>query len=120
MSVFQEILKRTAMRASDIDILMIMGIDGISVERLNRRQDQKLEALAAEFSAMMHHRVARQRETGMGDLEELRIASRSAVMIAVSVTSEYFLFASLPSEGLVGRARHALKMGAAQLAGELS
>jgi predicted regulator of Ras-like GTPase activity (Roadblock/LC7/MglB family) len=120
MSIFLEILKKTANRASDIEMLALMGTDGISVERLVKRHDQKLESLAAELSAMMHHRVAHQRETGMGEIEELRIVSRQAAMIAVSVTPEYFLFAALPSSGLIGRARYALRMSAVQLAAELS
>ncbi|HEX9203773.1 MAG TPA: roadblock/LC7 domain-containing protein [Vicinamibacteria bacterium] len=97
---------------------MIMGTDGIPIEKLVVRADPNVEAVAAEYTTLLRASVSAAADTGLGDLTELWVVTERLVAILVAITGEYFLFAALAPGALAGRARFALRMAGLRLRGE--
>jgi len=108
VSAFTDALKRVAARVPETQVLMVMGTDGIPVERLLVRPEPNLEAVAAEYTALLKSGVAVAADTGLGELKELAVVTEKMTALLVSITPEYFLFAGLAPGAILGRARFAL------------
>ena len=54
---------------------MIMGTDGIPIERLVVRPDANMEAVAAEYTTLLRASVSAAGDTGLGDLRELSVVT---------------------------------------------
>src|SRR5712691_1669845 len=88
---------------------MIMGTDGIPIDRLVVRQSANLEAVAAEYTTLLRASLTAASGTGLGQLLELTIVTEKMTALLIGITSEYFLFAALQPGALLGRARYALR-----------
>ncbi len=109
-TAFSDALHGLARRIPEVEVLMIIGTDGIPVERLPVRVDANSDAVAAELTALLRASLAASKDTGLGLLRELTVVTERATTLLVSITPEYFLFASLPIGAIVGRARFALRL----------
>jgi predicted regulator of Ras-like GTPase activity (Roadblock/LC7/MglB family) len=112
---FAEALRTIAARVPETQLVMIMGTDGIPIERLVVRPDPNLEAVAAEYTTLLRASLSAASDTGLGDLQELSIVTEKMTALLTSITSEYFLFAALGPGALTGRARHALRVAGSAL-----
>jgi predicted regulator of Ras-like GTPase activity (Roadblock/LC7/MglB family) len=117
---FTESLRGIAARVPETQILIIMGTDGIPVERLVVRPDPILEAVAAEYTTLLRASVTAAADTGLGHLQELSIVTEKMVALLVAITPEYFLFAGLGAGAVAGRARYALRRAAQDLEPEFA
>jgi predicted regulator of Ras-like GTPase activity (Roadblock/LC7/MglB family) len=115
---FAEVLREVASRVPETQVLMIMGTDGIPIERLIVRQDPNLDAVAAEYTALLRASVSTASDTGLGDLRELTVVTEKMTALLVGITRDYFLFAALSSGALAGRARFALRLAGLSLESE--
>lgn len=115
---FGEALRAIAVMVPETQVLMIMGTDGIPIEKLVVRPDPNLEAVAAEYTTLLRASVSAATDTGLGDLKELWVVTEKLITILVGITSEYFLFAALAPGALSGRARFALKLAGIKLKSE--
>jgi predicted regulator of Ras-like GTPase activity (Roadblock/LC7/MglB family) len=106
---FSEALKSIAARVPETQVLILMGTDGIPIEKLVLRADPNLDAIAAEYTTLLRAGLSAAADTGLGELKELSIVTERMVALLVSITPEYFLFAALAPGALTGRARHALR-----------
>jgi len=102
-------------RVPETQMVMIMGTDGIPIEKLVIRPDPNLEAVAAEYTTLLRASVSASSDTGLGELRELWVVTEKLVAILVSITDEYFLFAALAPGALAGRARFALRIAGMSL-----
>lgn len=109
MAGFAEVLKGVAGRVPETEVLMIIGTDGIPIEKLTVRPDPNMEAVAAEHTTLLRASLAAAADTGLGALQELAITTERMTTLLVAITPEYFLFASLAPGALLGRARFALR-----------
>lgn len=109
MSAFAEVLKGVAGRVPETEVLMIIGTDGIPIEKLTIRADPNMEAVAAEHTTLLRASLAAAADTGLGALQELAITTERMTTLLVAITPDYFLFASLTPGALMGRARFALR-----------
>jgi len=107
---FAEALKGVAARVPETQLLMVMGTDGIPIEKLIIRADSNMDAVAAEYTTLLRASVNAAADTGLGDLQELSIVTEKMVAMLVAITSEYFLFAALSPGAITGRARFALRL----------
>jgi predicted regulator of Ras-like GTPase activity (Roadblock/LC7/MglB family) len=107
---FAEALKGVAKRVPETQLLMVMGTDGIPIEKLVVRADPNMDAIAAEYTTLLRASVSAAADTGLGDLRELSIVTEKMVAMLVAITSEYFLFAALAPGAVTGRARFALRV----------
>ena len=114
MSAFADTLEAIAARVPETQMVMIMGTDGIPIERLVVRPDPNLEAVAAEYTTLLRASVSAASDTGLGELLELSVVTEKMTALLVGITPEYFLFAGLAPGALLGRARFALRLGRAR------
>ena len=110
MTRFGQALRAVATRVPESQLLIIMGTDGIPIEKLVLNPDPNLEAVAAEYTALLRASVSAAGDTGLGELRELSIVTDRMTALLVAITAEYFLFAALAPGALHGRARFALRM----------
>lgn len=115
MPGFADSLKKIASRVPETQVLMIMGTDGIPIERLVLHPHANMEAVAAEYTTLLRASVSAATDTGLGDLRELSIVTDQMVALLVAITPEYFLFASLAPGAMSGRARFALRLAGLEL-----
>jgi predicted regulator of Ras-like GTPase activity (Roadblock/LC7/MglB family) len=107
---FADVLQAISKRVPETQVVMIMGTDGIPIEKLVVRPDPNLEAVAAEYTTLLRASVAAASDTGLGDLRELSVVTEKMTALLVGITSEYFLFAALAPGAITGRARFALRL----------
>lgn len=112
---FGEALRVISTRVPETQMVMIMGTDGIPIEKLIIRPDPNLEAVAAEYTTLLRASVSASSDTGLGELRELWVVTEKLTAILVSITDEYFLFAALAPGALAGRARFALRLAGMSL-----
>jgi predicted regulator of Ras-like GTPase activity (Roadblock/LC7/MglB family) len=115
LSTFRDALRAVAARVPEAQVLMIMATDGIPVEKLVLQADANLEAVAAEYTALLRASVSAAADTELGSLRELAIVTDKMTALMVGITPEYFLFACLGPEAVTGRARFALRVASERL-----
>ena len=120
MSGFAEALKSVAARVPEIQLVVVMGTDGIPIEKLVVRADPNMDAVAAEYTTLLRAGVSAAADTGLGELQELSIVTEKMVAMLVAITSEYFLFAAMSPGAVTGRARFALRLAGLGLEKEFS
>ena len=115
LPAFADVLERVAERVPETELLMVIGTDGIPIEKLTVRADPNMEAVAAEHTTLLRASLAAAADTGLGALQELAITTDRLTTLLVAITPDYFLFASLAPRALMGRARFALRLAALAL-----
>ena len=101
---------------------LIMGIDGIAVERLLKEagQEANLDVAAAEFTSLVRNAQKAGKDTGLGNLRELTISLEGAVLIMRLLGRDYFVVLAIRPEGNLGRARFELRKAELQLKKEFA
>ena len=110
MTGFGEELRKIASRVPETQVLIVMGTDGIPIEKLVVRPDPNLEAVAAEYTTLLRASVSAASDTGLGELHELSVVTEKMVTLIVGITSEYFLFAAFAPGTVTGRARFVMRL----------
>lgn len=118
MAGFAETLRKFAARVPETELVMIVGTDGIPVERLLIKDGPHLEGVAAEYTTLLRSSVTAAADTGLGSLTELQVATEKLVALMVAITPEYYLFAALSPGAVIGRARFGLRSAALALESE--
>jgi predicted regulator of Ras-like GTPase activity (Roadblock/LC7/MglB family) len=115
---FIDTLTGIANRIEGCAAVVILGIDGIPIERYVRDLDASLDidTVATEFTTLVRRSMRTASDTELGDMRELVFATDTMSFLLRSITSEYFLLLALNQGGNVGRARFELRK--AQLAME--
>ena len=120
MTAFADTLQQVAARVPETQLLIVMGTDGIPIEKLVVRPAANLEAVAAEYTSLLKSGVAVAGDTGLGQLLELSVVTEKMTALLVAITPEYFLFAGLAPGALMGRARFALHVAGLALEREFT
>jgi predicted regulator of Ras-like GTPase activity (Roadblock/LC7/MglB family) len=118
LSTFSEALERIAQRVPETELLMIIGTDGIPIEKLTVRPDPNLEAVAAEHTTLLRASLSTAADTGLGALKELAVVTERMTTLLVAITPEYFIFLSVAPGAVLGRARFAMRQAGFALQGE--
>jgi predicted regulator of Ras-like GTPase activity (Roadblock/LC7/MglB family) len=112
---FATALSKVAAQVPESRVLMIIGTDGIPIERLVLKHDPNLETIAAEYTTLLRSSLAAASDTGLGELQELSIVTEKITTLMIGITREYFLFALLSPGALIGRARFVLRVAGTNL-----
>jgi len=112
---FADVLRGLASRVPETDVAMIIGTDGIPIEKLMLRPDPNIEAVAAEHTTLLRASLAAAGDTGLGTLLELTVVTERMTTLLVAITAEYFVFLSLAPGAVLGRARFALRLASLAL-----
>ena len=101
---------------------LIMGIDGIAVEKSLRHegQDANLDVAAAEFTSLLKIAQRAGNDTGLGHLRELVITLDDAVVLMRLLGREYFVVLAIHPDGNLGRARFELRKAELLMASEFA
>ena len=120
--MFKEILETLLERTEGSLGALIMGIDGIAVERSLRQagQEANLDVAAAEFTSLVRSAQRAGKDTGLGSLRELVISLDDAVLLMRLLGRDYFVVLAIRPDGNLGRARFELRKAELQMAGEFA
>jgi predicted regulator of Ras-like GTPase activity (Roadblock/LC7/MglB family) len=122
IAMFKQSLENILERTEGSLGALIMGIDGIAVERSlkDAGQEANLDVAAAEFTSLVRSAQKAGKDTGLGNLRELMISLDDAVVIMRLLGRDYFVVLALSPEGNLGRARFELRKAELQIASEFA
>jgi predicted regulator of Ras-like GTPase activity (Roadblock/LC7/MglB family) len=120
--MFKEVLETIIEHTEGSLGVLIMGTDGISVERLLKEagQEANLDVAAAEFTSLVKNAQKAGKDTGLGNLRELVISLEEAVVLVRLLGREYFVVLAISPDGNLGRARFELRKAELQLSKEFA
>lgn len=120
--MFKEVM-RVAMSNTEGSLgVVIMGMDGILVERVwqDDVEAARLEAAVAEYTTLMRGARRINADSEFGELLEMTVSSEKAIFVLHSVGEDYFLAMILQSDGNFGRGRYELRRAELLLSDELT
>ncbi|HLG14164.1 MAG TPA: roadblock/LC7 domain-containing protein [Blastocatellia bacterium] len=113
---FVETLTQLVNRIEGCSAAIILGVDGIPIERWvqNPASSLDIDVVATEFTTLLRRAMHTAADTELGELREMVLATTLGVLLIRPITAEYFILIALNPGGNVGRARFELRK--AQLA----
>ena len=120
--MFKEALTNIIERTEGALAALIMGTDGIAVEKvlLPEGGDANLDVAAAEITSLVRNAQRTGGDTGLGDLRELFTCYADMTLVARLFTRDYFVVLALRPDGNIGRARFELRKAELSLAREFA
>jgi len=112
---FREALEAVANRVPETESLMVIGTDGIPIDKLAPRPVADIDSVAAEHTTLLRASLSTVADTGLGELREFTMVTERMTTLLVAITPDYFLFAALQPGAIVGRARFALRLAGMSL-----
>lgn len=118
--MFKEPLKEIIERTDGGIGALIMGTDGIAVEKVltDEARDANLDVAAAEFTSLVRNAQRTGGDTGLGSLRELVVVLENAVVIMRLLSKEYFVMLAMRPDGNLGRGRFEIRKAELSLARE--
>jgi predicted regulator of Ras-like GTPase activity (Roadblock/LC7/MglB family) len=116
--MFSELLDSIVNKVEGSLAAVIMGMDGIAIEKRVLDENINVESLAAEYTSALRLSSSSAQEVGLGMLEEYILSTPNRIVIIRMITADYFLLLLLAREGNIGRARFELKKAKYLLAQE--
>ncbi|HJQ24513.1 MAG TPA: hypothetical protein VKA60_11405 [Blastocatellia bacterium] len=115
---FADTLSNITERVEGCSAAIILGIDGIAIERQVKQIDPRLDIdlIATEFTTLVRRNMRTATDAEMGEMGEMVFSTELLTLVLRPITAEYFLMLALHPGGNVGRARYELRK--AQLAME--
>ena len=108
--MFGELLESITGKVEGTIGALVMGMDGISVEKCSPGESaNNIESLAAEYTPLLRASSTASQDIGQGPLEELIVSTDSNIIAIRMITAEYFLLLLLNKDGNIGRARFELR-----------
>lgn len=119
--MFREVLQDILSRTEGCKGVLIMGFDGIAVEKVWRNQvtDGNYDIAVAEYTSLIKSLKQKNDDTGIGKLNEMTISTDREIIILRVVSEDYFLAMILSDEGNFGRGRFELRRAELLLENEL-
>ena len=120
--MFKELLESIVERTEGSLGALIMGTDGIAVEKVlgEAGMDANLDVAAAEFTSLVRSAQRAGTDTGLGGLKELVISLESATMLMRLLSRDYFVVLAMGAHGNLGRGRFELRKAELKLAKEFA
>jgi predicted regulator of Ras-like GTPase activity (Roadblock/LC7/MglB family) len=107
--MFAVTLKDIANKLDDLECVMLVGTDGLPIEKVVRKETLNVELLVAEFTTILRNTAQTASEVEAGPLDELILLTERVVVLIKAITAEYFLMIILSEGANIGRARFELK-----------
>ena len=120
--MFKELLESIIERTEGSLGALIMGTDGIAVEKLLGEAgiDANLDIAAAEFTSIVRSAQRAGNDTGLGGLRELVISLEGAILLMRLLSKDYFIVLALDPQGNLGRGRFELRKAELKLSKEFA
>jgi predicted regulator of Ras-like GTPase activity (Roadblock/LC7/MglB family) len=119
--MFKELLETIIEHTEGSLGALIMGTDGIAVEKvLGDANELNLDIAAAEFTSLVRSSQRAGSDTGLGNLHELMISLDSAILVMRLLSKDYFVVLAMSPDGNLGRGRFELRKAELQLSKEFA
>ena len=120
--MFKEVLETVIEHTEGSLGALIMGLDGIAVERSLKDEGEaaNLDVAAAEFTSLVRNAQRAGKDTGLGGLRELVISLDGAIVLVRLLGQDYFVVLAISPDGNLGRARFELRKAELQIASEFA
>jgi predicted regulator of Ras-like GTPase activity (Roadblock/LC7/MglB family) len=120
--MFKETLQRLIDRTEGATGALIMGTDGIAVEKvlLEEARAANLDVAAAEFTSLLRGARRVGEDTGIGAVQELIVGFEDMRVLIRAFNRDYFAVLALREDGNLGRARFELRKVELDLAREFA
>jgi len=120
--MFRELLESILERTEGSLGALIMGTDGIAVEKIlaDGGLEANLDVAAAEFTSLIRGAQRTGADLGLGNLRELVISLDKSVIVMRLLSRDYFVVLALTTDGNLGRGRYELRKAELQLAKEFA
>ncbi|HEV8367483.1 MAG TPA: roadblock/LC7 domain-containing protein [Pyrinomonadaceae bacterium] len=120
--MFKEMLESIIGRTEGSLGALIMGTDGIAVEKVlgEAGTDANLDIAAAEFTSLVRGAQRAGNDTGLGGLRELVVSHEGAILIMRLLGRDYFVVLAINPQGNLGRGRFELRKAELKLAKEFA
>ena len=116
--MFKEMLVAIMERTEGSLGALIMGTDGIAVEKVLAQagEDANLDVAAAEFTSLVRTAQRAGGDTGLGKLREIVVCLEQACVVMRLLSREYFVVLALKPDGNLGRGRFELRKAELEMA----
>jgi len=101
---------------------LIMGVDGLSVEKFFTEAGSaaNLDVAAAELTSLIRSASRSGNDLNLGELRELVVAHDEVTFVMRFFSKDYFAILALSPEGNIGRGRYELRKAELMLAEEFT
>jgi predicted regulator of Ras-like GTPase activity (Roadblock/LC7/MglB family) len=120
--MFRETLERVIERTEGATGALIMGTDGIAVEKVlsSEAHEKNLDVAAAEFTTLLRSAQRVGADTGIGHVREIIVGFDDMKVLIRAFSREYFAVLALREDGNLGRGRFELRKAELDLASEFA
>ena len=120
--MFKEVLQNIVTNTDDSLGALIMGADGLSVEKFFNDEGAaaNLDVAAAEFTSLVRSAARSGNDLALGELREMVIALGRVTFLMRLFNKDYFVVLAMKPEGNLGRGRYELRKAELMLAHEFS
>jgi predicted regulator of Ras-like GTPase activity (Roadblock/LC7/MglB family) len=120
--MFKQALEKIVERTAGAVGALIMGTDGISVEKviLPEGRNSNLDVVAAEFTSLLRSAQKAGSDTGAGSVRELIVSLDEFTVVMRLFTKDYFMVLAVSPDGNLGRGRYELRKAELDLASEFA
>lgn len=120
--MFKELLETIIERTDGSLGALIMGTDGIAVEKVlgEAGKEANLDVAAAEFTSLVRGAQRAGSDTGVGNLHELVVSLDGAIVVMRLLSRDYFVLLALAPDGNLGRGRFELRKAELEMAGQFA
>jgi len=100
--------------------VLIMGLDGIAVEKVWQEDavSGNLDIAVAEYTSLVARAGKNDSDTGLGGLNEITVSNEKAIFIMRLLGEDYFLALIMEPDGNFGRGRFELRRAELRMAHE--
>ena len=121
-SMFREALQAIVEKTDGSLGALIMGADGLSVEKFFSEEGvaENLDVAAAEFTSLVRSASRSGRDLDLGQLRELVVTLGKVTFVMRLFSRDYFALLAIKPEGNLGRGRYELRKAELSLAKEFA
>jgi predicted regulator of Ras-like GTPase activity (Roadblock/LC7/MglB family) len=107
--LFTQLLNQLSSRTAGAEMVLLVGTDGIIIERVGQEIDADFDALAAEYAVVLNRSRATATDTGLGTLNELLTITNESILLTKILNEDYFVMMKLNATSGLGRARYEIR-----------
>ena len=120
--MFKETLQSIIAKTDGSLGALIMGADGLSVEKFFNQEgaETNLDVAAAEFTSLIRNASKSGQELDLGELRELVVSLGKVTFLMRLFNKDYFVVLAMKPDGNLGRGRYELRKAEMLLAKEFA
>jgi predicted regulator of Ras-like GTPase activity (Roadblock/LC7/MglB family) len=120
--MFKETLQKIVDKTDGALGAVIMGTDGLSVEKFfsEAGTEANLDVAAAEFTSLIRTAARSANDLNLGDVRELVVTTENVTLLMRALHKEYYVFLAMRPDDNLGRGRYELRKAELILSNEFA